>query len=249
MRSVSRFEVQAPRFRVASVVSGGWADINQALITDGGRTTWWLVRQICCLSQVRLNMRILVLLLLSGALASCGTMGHWEKREDLAAPLLLDGKRSVAFWRCALVRNTSGGPCQVGFTDHNGKMILLEEIESELEAYVPNLNLKPPYQFFVLTISPTVVMYVPGRPSTVKQCGGENYRAGCFATPKIPHSEFQYGPQPEIAKGSLIFAPSFGGTPAVIPDESRNFEFALPDSALKLTADGVRWNVSRIRKP
>ncbi len=194
-------------------------------------------------------MRIFVLLLFSGALVSCGTMGHWEKRSNLAAPLLLDGKRSAAFWRCALVRNTSGGPCQVGFTDHNDKMILLEEIEAELEAYVPSLDLKPPYQFFVLTISPTVVMYVPGRPNTVKQCTGENYRAGCFATPKIPHSEFQYGPQPEIAKGSFIFAPSLGRPPTAIPDESKYFEFVLPDSVLKVTADGARWSVLRLRRP
>lgn len=176
-------------------------------------------------------------------------MGHWEKRSDLAAPLLLDGKRGAAFWRCALVRNTSGGPCQVGFINHNDKMILLEEIEAELDAYVPSLDLKKPYQFFVLTISPTVVMYVPGRPKTVKLCTGENYKAGCFATPKIPRTEFQYGPQPEIAKGSFIFAPSLERPPTAIPDESEYFEFVLPDSVLKLTADGARWNVLRLRRP
>ena len=175
-------------------------------------------------------------------------MSHWERREELAAPLSFEGKRSTAFWRCALIRNVSGGPCEVGFRDHKDNIISLDELEREVEAYVPKLKLKPPYQFFVLTISPTVIMFVPGRPWATMLCRGEDYRAGCFATPKIPDSEFQYGPRPQVAAGSFIFVPSLKDDPTFIPPESKSFQFALADSILELTSDGMHWNVLRRHK-
>lgn len=193
-------------------------------------------------------MKLILPILAVVTLTSCGTLvsfAPWEERRDLSAPMLFDGNRGQAFWRCALIRNVSGGPCQLGFKNQSNKMVTLEEIETEVEAYVPKLDIRGPHQFFVLTYSPTVIMLVPGKSRFGKQCGGENYRAGCFSTAKIQNAEFQYGPRPEVANGSFVFIPAPNSTVAHIPDGSKNFDFALPDSTLKLTSDGSYWNILR----
>lgn len=185
------------------------------------------------------------------ALASCNTFTlatHWQERSNFSAPMLFDGIKGQAFWRCALIQNPSGGPCQIGFKDHNNKMILLDEIESEIESYASIFNINRSYQFFILTYSPTVIMFVPGQPRLGKQCSGENYVVGCFSTSKIPNANFQYGPRPEVGRGSYLFAPIVNSAPMQIPDEVTQLEFKLPDSTLELTPDGSYWRVLRLRR-
>jgi hypothetical protein len=185
------------------------------------------------------------------ALTACGTLvsfAPWEMRRDLSAPMLFDGSRGLAFWRCALIRNVSGGPCQLGFKNQYNEIVTLEEIEAEVDAYVPKLGISGPHQFFVLTYSPTVIMFVPGRSRFGNLCSGENYRAGCFSTSKIPNTNFQYGPRPEVSSASYVFVPAINSGPVYIPDGSKIFDFALPDSTLRLSVDGSHWNVLRFRQ-
>lgn len=195
-------------------------------------------------------MQFIFLAMFAMVLSACGTMvsfASWQERSDFPAPLLFDGKRGQAFWRCAIIPNAySGGPCQLGFKNQNGGIVTLEEIEAEVDAYVPTLRISGPHQFFVLTYSPTVILYVPGKSRLGKQCGGENYKYGCFATSKLSHTNFQYGPRPEVASGSFVFSPTINSGPIHIPDDSKTFVFALPDSTLKLSADGQHWNVVRV---
>jgi hypothetical protein len=196
-------------------------------------------------------MRFIFIAMFAMVLSSCGTMisfASWQERSDLSAPLLFDGKRGQAFWRCAIIPHAySNGPCQLGFKNQNGDIVPLEEIEAEIDAYVPTLGISGPHEFFVLTYSPTVILYVPGKSRLGKQCGGANYTYGCFSTRKLFPTNFQYGPRPEVAIGSFVFAPAINSRPIHIPHESTTFEFALPDSTLKLSVDGHYWNVVRDR--
>jgi hypothetical protein len=119
--------------------------------------------------------------------------------------------------------------------------------QAELGAYVPNLKISGQHQFFVLTYSPTVILFVPGKPRLDKLCYGEDYRVGCFTTSKLFNTNFQYGPRPEVADGSFVLIPS-NSKPIYIPNGSKTFEFTLLDSTLKLPLDSQHWSVIRYRQ-
>jgi hypothetical protein len=197
-------------------------------------------------------MKMIISILSVIALSACGTLvsfAPWQDRHDFSAPLLFDGNRGFAYWRCALVPNAfSGGPCQVGFKNHNDKMVRLDEIEDEIDAHVPKLGITGPHQFYVLTFSPTVIMVVPGRSRYSQQCGGENYIHGCFVTSGMKNYEFQYGPRPEVSVGSYLIVPASNSGPVFIPNGSQVFNLTLPDSTLRLDDDGAHWKVLRHRK-
>ena len=195
---------------------------------------------------MRLAIIAFFILLVQGC-GTSGPYGHWEPRKEFAGPLLMNGERANAYWRCALIRNTSGGPCDVGFMDHRGHVISLRELERDIDAYVPGLSLSREVRLYVLTISPAVILAVPGRPRDRAQCLGEDYRTGCFATAATGSIPFQYGPRAEVGEGSFWFVPSSGEGPVQLPRGASSVDIPLADSVIRLSAEGRYWNVLRTK--
>lgn len=195
-------------------------------------------------------MRLVIIAIFALLVQGCGTVGpygHWEPRKEFAGPLLMSGERAHAYWRCALIRNTSGGPCDVGFMDHRGQVISLRELEREIDAYVPSLSLPRDVRLYVLTISPTVVLAVPGRSRDRAPCSGEDYKTGCFVTTATGSIPFQYGPRAEVGDGAFWFLPSSGQRPVQVPQGARSVDIPLPNSVIRLSAEGPYWKVLRMK--
>lgn len=186
-----------------------------------------------------------VALLGSFLLHGCGVIipgTPWEERPAFKGPMLLNGVRAQVLWRCAAVDHLmSRGPCEIGYRNQQGEVVTLEQIKAELHDFLPKVQLKKPVRLYLLTISPTVILAVPGRKDTPLECGGTSYQVGCQA---YETHVFQFGPAPEIGENSFWFSPTLkiGPVPVPVKDE---VDIPLPGSVIQLKAAGSYWSYLR----
>jgi hypothetical protein len=162
-------------------------------------------------------------------LQGCGVIvpgTPWQARPEFKGPMLFDGVRSQAFWRCAAIDQVmSKGPCEIGYLNQRNEVVRLGAIEEEINKFLPVAQLKEPIRLYILTISPTVVLAVPGR-KTSTECYGTSYQAGCQ---EYEGHTFNFGSTPEIGDNSYWFSPTLKIGPFTIP-KSDEFYIHIPDS-------------------
>ena len=167
--------------------------------------------------------------------------------------------------RCAIFQIMGPGPCQIGFIDHHGEKVLFEELQDEIDAFLPNAtplrawvgsmhsagNDAPkhyprmPYVLYILTISPAVVLAVPSDDNKRNYCSGVQLEQGCMSSTRLALEPYWYLGNPKIASGSFWFSPSLSTAITYVPDEARTYSITLPDSQIELIAKDGEWEVQR----
>ena len=139
------------------------------------------------------NWKITLIILFSFVLHGCtssrvnGKYPVYTKDTDTTeypGPLIVNGKRPSILGGCYTNWATYGGGCDLLFVDSNGHQQHAYRIANELDAFGAKLEpMKPwvkldyqrtkslPYEMFLLTISPEIVLIVPREKDPIKSCG------------------------------------------------------------------------------
>lgn len=99
-----------------------------------------------------------------------------------------------------------------------------------------------PYSFYILTISPTVVLAVPKAPSIFERCGVSR---DCIHSKQLKDSFYRYSSEPKVSPKSFFFIPSEDIGPVYIPNGSNKYNIQLEDSVIKLRSTGGFWTHTR----
>jgi len=99
-----------------------------------------------------------------------------------------------------------------------------------------------PFSFYILTISPTVVLAVPKDPSIYERCGVSR---DCIHSKQLKESFYRYSSEPKVFPKSFFFIPSEDIGPTYLPKGSKKYNIQLEDSVIKLSSTDGFWTHTR----
>lgn len=103
-----------------------------------------------------------------------------------------------------------------------------------------------PFQMYLLTISPLVVLAVPRpRAEYGAYCSGGIFSTGIIPSAGMLLDCYAYLAKPKIRPGSFWFSPDLGITGQFLPEGKSNYSINLKGSRLDLIANGDVWSVQR----
>lgn len=135
--------------------------------------------------------------------------------------------------------------CEVAFVDHRGRRLRVYELLKLIEDYRANIPAiatfkgVTSYRYYLLTISPVVVMAVPGE--FRRSCNG-SLNNGCLDDNRAP---LNFRDRPEVLANSFWFSPDLNIPGHPIENGAQTLVIPLGSSRLELTSDGKVWDVRR----
>jgi len=154
--------------------------------------------------------------------------------------------------------------CNYAFIDSTGRRVNIEYLRRELDKLAEQLpQLHPwitntdshrdarlPYTFFLLTISPAVVLVVPNQTGEPYRwpCGTEPpAKAGCLPSQSFRSNAYWYRESPPVSEGTFWFSPSSPGNTFSIDANSPEVTITVGEATLRFVSSNGKWTVSRER--
>lgn len=97
-----------------------------------------------------------------------------------------------------------------------------------------------PFSFYILTISPTVVLAVPIDPSVINRCSRQ-YDNSCMLSKRTEGGYYWYSREPKVSPKSFWFIPNEDIGPVYIPNNSKKYSIQLEDSVINLSSRDGLW--------
>lgn len=212
-------------------------------------------------------------LLLVGFLASllCGCWGMpgliWEEAIINGKPspgaLNVGNVRPTMWMKCGTAEFMANGPiCSWAFIDSNARRVSLDDIRDELDLFLEGLpqfrewiNKRPnyksererqfPYNLYLLTISPSVVMVVPVDKNKGRLYCSGRAPTGCIYSKSFDGRLYFFRDNPPIVPGSFLLSPSMPNSTVSIDSSSTTVQTQIGNAEINLVADNGIWAVSR----
>jgi hypothetical protein len=175
---------------------------------------------------------------------------------ELLGPISIGTTRQPLVGGCYTTFMYSGG-CDLIFTDRFGRHVdghrlarELDQTAKQIEPLAPWLSKslddssKLPYELYLLTISPAVVLAVPHGASRTS-CSSV-YDQGCIQSQSFRAQAYWYRKAPTIRAGSFWYVVD-GDKHHQIDARLGKVEITTNGAVLELTADGDTWTVRRTK--
>jgi hypothetical protein len=209
-----------------------------------------------------MRKQTLALSLLAATLLGCTYEFVW-KPIDAPGPIVGPNERARAYGRCKDSYFSPSPQCAWAYGTESGVRIdIYNALIPELDAYVQrspqfqswqpaNMWAKerlPPYYFYLLTISPAIVVGVPAPLERTRECWqGAGAPHGKCLPSNIFLGGYEVATNVPIATGSVWFSPAASGGLVSIPEGVDDFGFPVPGAAARLTKRGGVWVFSRAK--
>jgi hypothetical protein len=149
------------------------------------------------------------------------------------------------------------GYCDLIFEDKNGRNVDAFRIRTELDRIAANhtslskwvrsvegdKESELPYDMYLLTISPEIVLVVPREIKRQKNCPSV-YQNGCIQSKSFRAHSYWYNTPPNIRSGSFWFSPSQSGMNEINTIDSEAV-ISFNDTVVKLSPNQGQWRVFR----
>lgn len=175
---------------------------------------------------------------------------------ELLGPISMGTTRQPVMGGCNTTFMYSGG-CDLIFTDHFGRRVdghrlarELDQTAKQIEPLTPWLSKslndlsRLPYDLYLLTISPAVVLAVPSGSSRVS-CSSV-YDQGCIQSQGFRGQAYWYRKAPTVRAGSFWYAVDVDKHHQ-IDTRLGKVEITTSGAVLELAADGESWTVRRTK--
>ena len=200
-------------------------------------------------------------LALLGALVGCAYPVAREQRsgEPYLGPITIGTTREPVEGGCnATFMNM--GSCGLMFTDRKGYRVngfrlaaRLDETAFQFEPFgkwkAPTGegkgDSKLPYDFYLLTISPAIVLAVPRPTKWTKGCGSL-FHEGCIQSMGFGGRGYWYRTPPPISQGSFWFVEQ-GRQYSPIDTTATTIKIETDGAVVELNSSGETWNFQRMR--
>jgi hypothetical protein len=175
---------------------------------------------------------------------------------ELPGPISMGTTRQPVAGGCYTTIMLSGG-CDLIFTDRFGRQVdghrLARELDHTAKQIGPlapwlrkslNDSSKLPYELYLLTISPAIVLAVP--PGVFPNSCSSVYGQGCIQSQGFLGQAYWYRKAPTIRAGSFWYAAD-GVEHHPIDGRLGKVEITTSGAVLELAADGDSWTVRRTK--
>jgi len=177
-------------------------------------------------------------------------------------PITVADKREPIMGGCnqlVMYANT----CDYIFTDLRGRRRDAARIGRDLDAVAATLpQMSPwanlaedrlrarrdllPYEMYLLTISPEIVLVVPRGNAPTRFCGGP-FHYGCIQSQVFRGNSYWYRDKPPIRPGSFWYSPDIPGAHNLDANGKREISLQVGGAVVRLLAEGEEWKVWRDR--